>query len=347
MTLLQTDLQIRQLEDEVANASPGSTPKAWLAAKYDDLSELYFNKSRITRDSVDAESAQTHGRGAIELGRDATSDPRLAETVPGQWWAMQANRLEKQYSRFDNPGDLDAAIDAFDNALRDLPAGSQLRQEAMSNQANCFSTRFDVAGDASDVDRAIQIFDGLMDAGVSDDDIPTIQNNMAINYRSRFERLRNVDDLEQAERYAEAVVEGTDDDNINLPTRLLNLAVCRCMLFEEDEEIDQVNKALQELEKAATLSRAWGLSCLSQVLSKRARAMYLRYLHQNDANDMQQAIVLAQEALAAAPSDEVEDERAEIVDQLASFLSAVDDQRRPSEYFQQAILRGEIPIGSS
>jgi tetratricopeptide (TPR) repeat protein len=345
LTLFQIDEKIHQFEGDLANAAPGSS-KEWLASQHDILSDLYFMKSLLTRDPVDGESAETHGRGAIELGHAAASHITLPGEESGKWWVFQGSRLEKQFLRFKGTDDLmDAAIDAFEKAIQQLPEESPLLREAMSNQANCFSARFDAKGNVTDVDRAIEISTTLTAAGTSEANMSSIHNNMAINYLSRFEKLRNLDDLEQANRWAEATVEETGDEDPNLPTRLLNLANCRCMLFEEDDEIEHVNKALQELEKAATLSRALNLACLPQVLSKRARAMYLRYIEQKDAGDMQQAIALAKEALAAAPSDQVENTRNLIVLQLASFLSAVDENGRPFEFFQEAILRGEVPLG--
>jgi tetratricopeptide (TPR) repeat protein len=163
-------------------------------------------------------------------------------------------------------------------------------------------------------------------------------------YRSRYEKLQNLEDLERAERLAEEAVQETKDDDRNLPTRLLNLAACRCMLFEESGDALQVDSALQDLEKADNLSRAWDLDCLPQILSKRARAMYLRYVRKGDQEDMQKAIVLAQQALEVARSDDVENTRLEIVRQLAEFLSMNDNQGRSVEDFEAAILRGEIPV---
>jgi hypothetical protein len=176
------------------------------------------------------------------------------------------------------------------------------------------------------MERAIYNFNILIEAGsgTSIVHMPLIYNNMSINYRSRFEQLRGVEDLKQAERYATLAAELTEDDNTNLPTRLLNLAVCRCMLFEEDGQIKHVNNALQDLEKAATLSRIWNLECLPQVLSEQVGTLYLRYQDQEDAADIQHAITLAKEVLAAIPFEDVENTRSDMEGQLALFLSEVD-----------------------
>jgi tetratricopeptide (TPR) repeat protein len=217
-----------------------------------------------------------------------------------------------------------------------------LEFEVLLNQANCYSTRFDISVDINDADRAIQNYRKLQEA--SNGSTASINNNIAIVYRSRYEKLHNLEDLEKAERHAKEAVNGTEGDDKNLPTRLLNLAVCYCMLFEEDGDVHHVNSALQDLEKASNLSRAWGLDCLPQVLSKQARAIYLRYMHKGDRQDMQIAISLAQQALDVARSDEVEDTRLEIVRQLAVSLSVTDSQRRSVEDLEAAILRGEMPV---
>jgi hypothetical protein len=344
MSLHQIDLDIRRLESALRKtASDTSQESAFRAVQFERLADLYWAKSQVTHSSEDRRAAKQYGRRSISLGHQAARSTPPGLSQAAQWWALQGSRLTTHHSRFQDPDDLDAAIEAWNEALRTLEEDSLFRGVALMGAANCLSTRFDEGGSASDINQAIRNAKSAL-ATAPEEKVAPIRNDLSAMYLSRFERCGDADDLCRSARHAEASVRRTSSPDPLLATRLLNLANCRCAQYDLDEDVDHLKRAILDLRRAERVSRDEDTDRLPQILSQLARCLWMLHEETQNAGHLELAVRRAEEALDLCRRTGDDDTHGAIVQEFASFLHVRDDLGRSKEEIEALIRSGEIPV---
>ncbi|OCK83894.1 hypothetical protein K432DRAFT_159740 [Lepidopterella palustris CBS 459.81] len=278
-TLDGIEAAIKQLEAALTSDISGeSNQSAFLAVHHDRLADLYYSKYGMTGSSNDLHAARLQSSIASSLGREATENAPPGYSQVSQWCALQGSRLAIRYDRFGERKDLDGAIDAYEKALQTLTEGSTLQSVILMNQANCLCTRYEAEGSVEDIQEAVRKTKIALAAAGGN--TVTIQNDLSTMYLSKYEKEGEIEDLEQAIELAEKAVESTMSNDPRLSTRLLNLANALSARYDCNEEF-----------------KACNASCMPQVLSCLAHALYLRYTREKVLSDLFDAIYKGEEAL--------------------------------------------------
>lgn len=281
----------------MTSASSG-TPPAFVAVHYDRLADLYYSKYAATGDQSALDSAKSSSGTACLLGQQAMQNAPPGYSQTAQWCAVQGRRLVVRHERFAERKDLDDAIDAYQAALDSLAEGSALLPVVLTNQANCLCTRYEEARSGKDLDDAIHKAKEAL-AMASPNGV-SIQNTLSAMHLLKFERDETLEDLEQALQLSQAAVGKTEENDARLPTRLLNLANVLSALYETDEEMKWLEEKIVVLEKAEKAGLSHHATCLPEILSRLAQALYIRYTKASTSADVLAALKKGKEALKLA-----------------------------------------------
>lgn len=295
-TLNEIEAAIRHLEVALTSAANGETHHpAFQAVHHDRLADLYFSKHAITGNSDDLNAVEYQGNVASVLGRQAMQRTPPGYSKAAQWCALQGSRLTLRYERFGDRKDLDEAIDVYNEALSSLTEESTLRSVILMNQANCLCTRYEADGTSEDIVGAIEkAKNSLAAAG---ENAVAVQNDLSTMYLSKYEKEGKVGDLEQAIGLAKKAVDGTEENDPRLPTRLLNLANGLNAKYERNEKFQHIHETVQVLQDAEHAARLCNAECMLPILSHLAHAFYVRYTWDRESSDLFAAKTKAEEAL--------------------------------------------------
>ncbi|KAF2673555.1 hypothetical protein BT63DRAFT_159869 [Microthyrium microscopicum] len=335
--LFRIDSQIHALCRDLSLAS--SLDHHFLAAKYDQLAELYVAKSAITRQSSDLHLARQAYDCAIEAGQTAiNSAPSSYER--GVRYCFQGKRLEDHFDKFDSETSLDAGINAYEHALQFLPAeAAALRVEAAVNRANLLSERFDKYNNEDDIDAAIESGRAALSIAGSRQRA-SICNDLGLHYQKRAAASSiPTEDLQRAVQYGIAACQ--DGRAADYRHRTLNLCVARKLLFRATGDIEQLVPANAELRGLLASAPA---DLRAQVLVRLAVVTLMLSSASGRRGVPLEAVQMAREGLSSARRDDVEDEREELVLLIASELAEVDRLGRGVGEIAAELRAGRDPI---
>ena len=110
-----------------------------------------------------------------------------------------AGAMVRRFERLET-ADLSGAVDAIRQAVAVSPPGDPKRAMYLSHLGVCLRRRFEHAGDAADLDDAVEGPSGLAVASTParHPNSATYQLNLGFSLRTRFERAGNVADLRAA-----------------------------------------------------------------------------------------------------------------------------------------------------
>ncbi|ORY17768.1 hypothetical protein BCR34DRAFT_7398 [Clohesyomyces aquaticus] len=335
-TLEDIEAAIGQLEAALRSAA--DQHPAFQAVHHDRLADLYYSKYGVTRDVNDEEAAKSQSSIASSLGHQATQNIPPGYSKAAQWCALQGSRLSVRFERFEEGKDLDGAIQVYGEALGMLTEDSTLRSVILMNQANCLCTRYETSGSRKDIEEAIRQAREALVAGGSN--AGTIQNDLSTMYLSKYEKDKRLEDLEEALKLSKVVVDMTAEDDPRLPTRLLNRANALKARYGSLEEIKWIEETIKTLEKAESSARKIDASCLPQILSLLAKALYVRFTRARTSADILAALEKGREALDMIDDDLSHDDRKT----LHKLLHTCSEEARELENDDEEIREGDIRV---
>jgi len=294
---------INQLERSLLSSKSREEHQlAFQAVHYDRLADLYYAKYEATGNQNDYDAAKSSSKNAVNLGREATQNPPPGLSKAAQWYALQGSRLALRHERFGEMRDLDEAVDVYEAALKTVDQASGLRSVVLMNQANCLCTKYEDTGLAAYIEDAIgKSKEAFAMAGSN---TATIQNDMSTMYLSRYEKDRKLEDLDEALQLSRAAVTTTSEEDSRLPTRLLNLANVLNTRYKVDEKMTYIEEMIRILERAERVGKASSATCLPQILSRHAHALYIRYTRTTVSADVLAALKKGKEGLDLVKGDE-------------------------------------------
>jgi tetratricopeptide (TPR) repeat protein len=344
-TIEELTVAIRQFEEATVAASLSSATKpeaAFEAVHLDRLADLYFSKYEITGKDDDLEAADSRSREACDCGRRATVEAPPGHSRPAQWFALQGSRLMLRYERFYHRKDLDDAIDAYGEALRNLTAESGLLGVVLMNQANALCARYEADGAMEDIEAAIQkAQDSLSKSGSN---AATVQNDLSTMYLSMYEMEGEEEHLDQAVFFAKEAVDKTDASDARLPTRLLNLSNCLRALYDHSEELLHIEETIITLQKAEEAGRSDMGAFMPQILSRLAHALFVRYKRAKETADLFGAIAKAKEALELAKGAFGNNLHPDMRSHLTSLLRTCSEEAREYGAENEGVLDEAVDI---
>ena len=166
----------------------------------------HFESDR--RVAQEAEASYRSGGGLASLHRAAdawnrildhptfvTTDPRFRLAV----WNDAAIVFARRHSAQGRMGDLDRALELWQAAVAETPAGSPDRPMFLSNLGNGLSARFARNGRMQDLEEAIRVYEAAVaETPAGSPDRPGYLNNLGTGLSDRFARSGRVADLEEA-----------------------------------------------------------------------------------------------------------------------------------------------------
>ena len=329
-TLNEIEAAIRHLEVALTSAANGETHHpAFKAVHHDRLADLYFSKHAITGNSDDLNAVKYQGNVASVLGRQAMQRTPPGYSKAAQWCALQGIRLTLRYERFGYRKDLDEAIDVYSQALSSLTEESTLRSVILMNQANCLCTRYEADGTSEDIVGAIEKAKNSLAAAGGN--AVAVQNDLSTMYLSKYEKEGKVGDLEQAIGLAKKAVDGTEENDPRLPTRLLNLANGLNAKYERNEKFQYIHETIQVLQDAEHAARPRNAECMLPILSHLAHAFYVRYTRDRESSDLFAAKTKAEEALEMTGEAREGSVHLDIYNSLTKLLYTCSEEARDFE----------------
>ena len=130
--------------------------------------------------------------------------------------------LSDRYARTGQLADLDAAIAAYEDAVRRTPADSPDRASRLNNLGNGLRDRYARTGQLADLDAAIAAWeDAVRRTPAGSPDRASIQNNLGTGLRDRYARTGQPADLDAAIAAYEDAVGTLDRALLDSPVAFL------------------------------------------------------------------------------------------------------------------------------
>lgn len=214
----------------------------------------------------------------------------------GSWLRMRFERTKRA-------ADLNQAIKRTEQAIAATPRSDPQWAGRLSDLAALIMLQFERTGRTSDLDRAIQLLRRAKKA--TPEDHPERANmlyELGATMAMRSERTGSTADLNRAIKLLEKAVNSASEGHSERAASLSYLGAALATRFERTGSTPDLNRAIVFLEQAAIMptdhpNRAGRLSNLGVAL----RMRYQQGRHEDSAGDLDRAIELFDQAVAATP----------------------------------------------
>jgi len=316
----------------------------------------HFESDR--RVAQEAEASYRSGGGLASLHRAAdawnrildhptfvTTDPRFRLAV----WNDAAIVFARRHSAQGRMGDLDRALELWQAAVAETPAGSPDRPMFLSNLGNGLSARFARNGRMQDLEEAIRVYEAAVaETPAGSPDRPSRLNNLGNGLRSRFARSGRVADLEEAIRVHEAAVAETPAGSPDRPSLLNNLGTGLSARFARNGRMQDLEEAIRVYEAAVAETPAGSPDRPSR-LNNLGNGLRARFARSGRVADLEEAIRVHEAAVAETPAGSPD--RPSLLNNLGNGLRArfarsgrVADLEEAIRVYEAAV--AETPAGS-
>ncbi|MFI7465107.1 CHAT domain-containing protein [Nonomuraea sp. NPDC049646] len=206
----------------------------------------------------------------------------------------------ERYQRQGDPGDLDAAASATEEALSLVSEQSGEWFAAAANLVAVYEQRYELRGEVADLDEAIRLGDHVVDTAPKDHPVlPVAVSYLGIGYQLRYLRDGGLTDLLRMITLSEASVEATRPDDPDRPGRLNNLSIALLQRHRRLGDVASLDRAIELSEESLASvpadhpERVIYLRQLAAVLAR-------RHEHGGDPGMLDRAIEAGEQALALA-----------------------------------------------
>ncbi|KAJ1301891.1 hypothetical protein OPQ81_000731 [Rhizoctonia solani] len=249
----------------------------------------YLERFRRSGDPNDLDKAIEYMKQAIIPKPD---DPYLLGPLGGSYYI----RFKRQKSL----SDLDRAIEHFTRALSHPPEVESDVYELLTTLSVCHHQRFHLLGEGRDLDKDIQ-YKGravLMGSYIS----PFVLIGLGRAYRVRFQRLGDLDDLEQSIDYCIRAGSGMANNDLDLASCLDSLGDSYLLHSERLDDPSEMDIAIEHQTRAASLTPQEH-PMFMQRLNNLAASFNMRYNRLGDPNDLEKSIEYSLHALSFTSTD--------------------------------------------
>ena len=165
--------------------------------------------------------------------------------------------LRMRFERAGDPRDLDAAIDAGEQAVAAVPPGHPGRAGRLSDLQNSLRTRYQHHGNSADLDAAINAGEQAVAASPpGHPDRAMYLSNLAYSQFARFEQTQSTAYLDTAIGYGRQAVAAMPRDHPARADYLSGLAGTLGTRFEHAGDVADVNEAIDCMQQASHASNA-------------------------------------------------------------------------------------------
>ncbi|KAG1725327.1 CHAT domain-containing protein [Suillus lakei] len=210
---------------------------------------------------------------------------------------------DELYALFGDQDDLQAlqlAIGHYNAALtEEVPDSQRSRSDQLLKLGTALSRRFDLVGDAADLDVAIDCHSVAIDLQTPDNsDVPMMHVKYAQMLMKRFELCLNQSDLDLAiEQYA-CISDQNDPTHKAWLVALANALITR---FSHRGNITNLSQAIHLYESVVNFDAS---NAPASVLGNLSLAHFFRYQQEGDIPDLTSSIAYSTEALDKIPSED-------------------------------------------
>ncbi|NRQ36944.1 CHAT domain-containing protein [Nonomuraea sp. NN258] len=205
-----------------------------------------------------------------------------------------------RYQRHGDPGDLDAAVSATEEALGLASESSGEWFAVAANLVAVYQQRYELRGDVADLDEAIRLGDQVVDTAPDDHPLLLVAvSYLGIGYQLRYLRDGGLTDLLRAITLSEVSVKATQPDDPDRPGRLNNLSIALLQRHQRLGNVADLDQAIELSEESLASvpgdhpERVIYLKQLSAVLAQ-------RHEHGGDPVTLDRAIEVGEQGLALA-----------------------------------------------
>ena len=233
--------------------------------------------------------------GEAEIGQDSGSRAASLDDIGYQLFA--------DYKAHGDPGRLEAAIEAWRQALALTPPDSPDRAAPLNNLGSGLRTRYERAGRPGDLDEAIELSREAVALTPPDSpDRAGRLSNLGGGLRTRYERAGRPADLDEAIELSREALALTPPDSPDRARRLNNLGIGLRTRYERDGRPADLDEAIERGREAVALTPPDSPDRAS-LLSNLGTGLQARYERDGRPADLDEAIELSREAVALTPPD--------------------------------------------
>jgi tetratricopeptide (TPR) repeat protein len=207
---------------------------------------------------------------------------------------------------------LDVAVVMLQRALAATPAGHANRIVRLADLASARLSRFELGGFPADLNRAVELDEQVVAATAADDPERAGRlSNLGADLSRRYEVNGSSPDLERAIEVGEQAVAATPADHPWRAARLTNLGIAFQRRFERAHSLTDLRRAVDLAEQAVAATPADHPYRAPRPNPQRATRLSnlgaaLRICFENGGSqdDLDRAVEIGQQAVAAAPADD-------------------------------------------
>jgi len=218
---------------------------------------------------------------------DAPSDVPAFDNIRGVC-------LQARYRHTGEISDLNAAVEAFRQALERTPRGSPEIGQRCSSLGSALAERYIRLGKLEDLDAAIKEHRAAIDAtpDPGSPELPAFLNNVVHALRERYLHSHQSQDLDAIMAFSQEAVALTPLKSPYRPGHLVNRACALIDIYEKTRDEAKLESAIQDLKEAMALCPADSPQ-RSILLNDLADALKQRYeLHSGSPKDLEQIRLL-------------------------------------------------------
>jgi tetratricopeptide (TPR) repeat protein len=207
---------------------------------------------------------------------------------------------------------LDTAVVMLQRALAATPAGHPNRIARLSDLAGALLSRFELGGSPADLNRAVELDEQVVAATPAGDPEGAGRlSNLGADLSRRYEVNGSSADLERAIEVGEQALAATPPDHPWRAARLTNLGIASQRRFERTRSLSDLRRAVELGEQAVAATPADHPYRAPRPNPQRAArlsnlgaALRLCFENGGSRDDLDRAVQIGQQAVAAAPNDD-------------------------------------------
>jgi hypothetical protein len=250
------------------------------------------------------------------LALTPADDPERAWRLSGLGTALLA-----RFVHAGTAADLDAAVEAGQQAVEAAPPGHPNRVAILSNLSSALRARFERVGAVSDLDAAITGYrEALRIIPVDHPGRLAILSNLGDSLRVRFERIGSLEDLNAAVEAGRQALRATPADHPRRATILSNLGTALHARFVRSGSEEDLDAAITGLREAMQGTWVEGDPYHAVSLSSLGVMLYARFNRSGALADLEAAVAAGRQAAEKIPVGHPE--RPRILHRLGNALQA-------------------------
>ncbi|KAJ7208337.1 CHAT domain-containing protein [Mycena pura] len=216
-----------------------------------------------------------------------------SNNVRAQWLNILGHILLQSYKISGTVDDLNQAICAYNDAVRDDPG----HVFYVANLGTSLLHRFERLGSLLDIHQSIMILEAAVNCHA---DNPSLLNDLGNSLLGRFERLGDLSDINKSVLMKEDAVKLTPDGHPDKPSRFNDLGNSLLGRFERLGDLSDINKSVLMKEDAVKLTPD-GHPDKPSRLNNLGNSLLARFERLGDLRDINKSVLMFEDAVKLTP----------------------------------------------